>query len=492
MLLDTSNNLTKSKQNLSILIGLLFSAALLLPTRSYADLSCYDLFSLAKQSGIWESSQTIRLGLNSDFNQIVNKIEPHFPSSGLEASDKKNAYTPTQLSIGNLRVQVLARGNGSTSAYSDEANFPKLKIRIPTKEVEGTPLEGIPEFYINTHLHTEPKEKWSPMGRLIDGNSPFREALAYDIAKALGIETGGYRRAKITYEDSKTGQKFERQALLIESHQAVAKRLKSSELDIGDFMNLPKPSSENLAAAIRVHLFQNLIGNQDFGFDYLRKGSPTMKFQPLKNMVALRRPGNKITPVVYDFDVATLVTGYESLYPWQSQPDFGYPDRSFAFSMRYMLRLRTEFYETDLRPELNHVLNEIPKLQRLIKAADVDQAGKLNALAHLNNFAKAAVAMYDPALLFIQGKKVQLYEKPNGRKSKMAISAISGRRGYLRPGTPIRILEEAGDYLKVAIFDLHFDLEDNSNVIGYIKKDSQFGATVLQDNLPVDDERDRY
>lgn len=496
MLFSMSNKLTNTRPKLSILAGMLLSAALSLPGSSLGNVSCAKVHSRASfspETGIWTSSQTIRMNLKSDFGQIAETIVPLFNPWDFETAEEKSAFTSGNLSLGDRQLPVLVRGNGANSAYIDDVPFPRLKVRISAKATQGTPLEGMRELYINTHLNTEPKARWSPReGRLIDGNSPFREALAYDIAQALGIETGGYRRAWITYEDTKTKKKFERQALLIESHQSVAKRLNSRELDIGEFLNLPKPSAQNLAAAIRVHLFQNLIGHQDFGYDLLRKTSETLKFTPLKNMVALRGPGNKITPVVFDFEMSTLVVGYETLPAWKSEADFGYPDPSFAVTMRSMLKLRTEFYEKDLRPELDFVVSEIPNLQKLIESADVDPEAKVNAQAHLANFRKAASAMYDPSLRFIHGKNVQLYEKPNGRKSLMAISKPSYKRGKLRSGTPFRILEEAGDYLKVVIFDLQFDLEDSTQMIGYIKKDSQFGSEVLQDNLPVIDERDYH
>ena len=161
-----------------------WSVAILNGHRAYSASLCSKLFS---SDQVFASRETLVFGLQANFALITKKSDYQLES---ENRDVKKFFVPGELKIDGAKIAVQVRGNGSTSADHEEASFRKLKVRLDLNSLTENPFLGLKDFYINTHMQNSPKTKWSPLGRLVDGNSPFREGLVYDLAGAFGIETG--------------------------------------------------------------------------------------------------------------------------------------------------------------------------------------------------------------------------------------------------------------------------------------------------------------
>src|SRR5689334_5150025 len=101
-------------------------------------------------------------------------------------------------------VAVSVRGH--TSRRETECTFPKLKLK----------LKGNGSIKIGTHCGEAGEGQLSPKyGRLANEKSPLREALVYDLLRAVGAPALRTRAARITYVDKEAGEPLQRHALLL-------------------------------------------------------------------------------------------------------------------------------------------------------------------------------------------------------------------------------------------------------------------------------------
>lgn len=379
-----------------------------------------------------------------------------------KGTDRRNARAATW-SSGEISTSaepgaslpVRVRARGETSAIGDESTFPKLRVEIAeTVDLKATPFKKARKFRINTHLKDGTAKSLTPWGRLADERSPFREALGYEIAQAMGLPTPAVRRARIEYTDTVTGAMTERNALLIETDGRAADRFASKKNDA--FFDTDRGPETNIRVSALFHLFHTLIGNIDVGLALKQEPrNPTADYEPLKNTQLLETAGGEVFPLVYDLDIASVVTGPA--------------DRA---SIEQWMRRRLAFQRARLtRAEYGQALADFrarePAIREAIAQATVDDEGRALATLHLDVFIQT---MSELAAIPMLGKKnVRFYARPELKGDLLDRIQIENRPGTLRVGTPIEVLEKKGDVMKVRIIDLLQDLTDPSTAEGYIR-----------------------
>jgi hypothetical protein len=459
-----------------------------LPIMSQSSQQCRQLFAekFTIASYFFSSSQLLQLSLKSNFSLIAKNSEQKIQPNKLQKS------FPTEIEIGeSLKILGLAKAFGDSSTRNDEAPFRKLQITL--KDADGQ----MTSFFINTHMARDPEKKWSSEGRLHNGMSPFREALVYDFAHLVDVKTGAYRRAMIQYTNADTGEVFTEQALLLENFTDSAK--KNNQLIANENTFYQKKSNSeygspnvNISEAVRAQLLQILIGNTDYHLEiYNTRVGPTEYYQQLKNVVLFRKQGsNEMQPVIYDFDVASMVVGHEindASKPWEHLPEVS-PDPVTMVMLRRLLKLRSLIPEAELRSQIDNFIRNQKLFFDTIQKAQIDNEGRDLAINHIDHFFKAVDMMWDPKFNFMMSENIKFNETP-GKKNLLKRNKADDRPGTLRPGTPFVILANEGDFLKILLVDTNYDLQNHEKRVGYIRKNAIYSTQLPSNKMPYFDSR---
>lgn len=153
-------------------------------------------------------------------------------------------------------------------------------------------------------------------------------------------------------------------------------------------------------------------------------------------------------PVVYDLDVAEMVTGIQST-------DFAMP------------------------PGFGDVPTGL-QAEQVVRTADIDEDGRAIALRRLETF----FAGIEIVLRFkvVGDANVRFYKDPAKKNDKLKPNPVDESPETLRVGTPISVIGPEGDMLKVAIISSGVrDLVRGEDDIGYIDAQS-----VILDELPIE------
>jgi hypothetical protein len=208
-------------------------------------------------------------------------------------------------------VEISTRGH--TSADSNECSFPKLKLRF-AKPPASPPFAGLRTLKIGTHCGDLPDGQLTQKyGRLANPKSPYREAWVYRLLGVMGVPTLKARPAEITYASATGNPPLVRPAMLLEDDGDARKRL-GAEGEIEPAQFDTAQSTFSTAALADVMFAEAMIGN----FDWCLKLTPTDTYRcdaqkRLWNILALRRGERRAIPLIYDFDLAGMVTGS---HPW--------------------------------------------------------------------------------------------------------------------------------------------------------------------------------
>lgn len=436
------------------------------------------------KSPLFNADSVVQLELTSDFVKIRQAANGSFDEM-LEGKDDPKYYSPMVLrDLENpgrtFTGQDRARGN--SSLVPTEAQFPKLKIEIAdTEQLKGTLFQGARNFRINTHVNTNPTEKFTPNGRLNSEVVPWREHLAYQLAEALGLATPARRLARIHYIDRGSNTDFTRNAMLIETDKKIAERTGTTQIDEFTYSQDVKTGMNPLTAAVYLS-FHKMIGNEDVE---LRVNEDAIAgndfYRHLYNAMVFEYPNKKRIPVVYDLDFSTVVIGYE-LFQRKSFTNEDFNLREYESSMlatRFAV-LRQKLPHEAMVQAVAHIKSRKDNLYQTVNAAQVDDQGRELARKHLDTF----FATVDTVMSYqvIAQNEVPFYENSNGTGSRLKIEQFSEEEPYLRPGTPVIVLGKQNGLLKVAILNINSDLEESEKHIGYIKADTKI-SNVLPDDL---------
>lgn len=434
---------------------------------------------------IFRKKNPLALSLKAEF-QRIHKANEGGNWTGEDRSDPKYWSTGELIDLSNpsraYKVQVRARGMSS----ADDVKFPKLRLEIDDSEdLKGSVFKGARNFRINTHIDTNPTSTHTDMGRLNGENSPLREALAYEIAQAMGLLTPGIRLARMDYTEVATGQRFTRNALLIETDKKIAERIGGKVSQ-----TFPETNAIPIQTGSLYLLFHALIGNSDIGLKI--KDEPTMGtelYRPYFNSTVFDLPSGAQVPLVYDLDLASIMTDLNAIGRNFLIDGFDITSPYVTSAMFQLSHLRSRLSKSEFDQAIANYQEARPKMNEIIRSAIVDDEGRRIAQAHVDAFDQAIRILAKTPMLLKNG--VRFFEDKALKNDKMLASSADETPGTLRPGTPIVVLEQTGKVVKIAVVDFKYDLVDSSQNIGYIKKSDLIAGFDLPADLQgVIDSRD--
>jgi hypothetical protein len=294
---------------------------------------------------------------------------------------------------------------GHTSRRASECTFPKLKVTLPPGPVGRTVLAGHSILKIGTHCgETTGDAITAKYGRVANEQSPLREAFVYRLLDVLEVPTLKARQAKITYvyTDDKR-QPIVRNAVIIEDDDEAVKRLGgASQIDEKGFTSARDQFTPADTALIA--FAEAMIGNFDWCLKMTRDDAYRCNARhPLWNVLAIVGGDNRAKPLIYDFDVAGMVTGrhrwfrdvyYDGFVQSRSQPTIEV--------LGQVQRTRSLFGRNDLDATRQHFMEKKPDAYRTLDASNVDAAGKQRIREYLDAFYAAIgtdEAFYRPAVV---------------------------------------------------------------------------------------------
>lgn len=421
------------------------------------------------ESPLFQSTEPIALGLRAEFDRL-HKENSGGNWTGEDRSDPR--YWSSGLLVESLKVErllkVKVRARGMSSA--DDQEFPKLRVEIDEAEnLADTAFKGARNFRINTHVSTEPKTPVTPMGRLNDERAPYREALGFEIAKAMGLPTPAFRRARIAYDDAGTRQRFVRQALLIETDKKTAERFGAKVLTAEEFLGGDEAASKIATRlAARFFLFHILIGNDDTGLRIKNESTMATEFyRPLFNTTVFQLPSGAQFPLVYDLDLSLLMSGRKpNANVAQTLPALGVADGEAGKKLLSLAHLRARLSQAEYEQSLADFLAAEPLVRAAIRGAVVDEEARAFALRQIDVLKSAASSLKQLPMIGQVG--VRLFAEPAMKTDLLRPLPASEEPGFLPPGYPIKVLERKGKIAKIAVGDYSFYLKDFKKSVGYV------------------------
>jgi len=334
-------------------------------------------------------------------------------------------------------VQVSVRGN--TSRRETECTFPKLKLKLP----QGGSLK------IGTHCGERADEALSAKyGRLGNEKSPQREALVYDLLRAVEAPTLKTRPARITYVDKAQPEPVVRHALLLEDDDDAMKRVKgTAEIPLESFGSVAVRGAANDAA--RIAFAEAMIGN----FDWCLKFSPDDIYRcneprPLWNVVAFDMGDKKASLLMKDFDLAGMVVGQHTWFKTVWNRKFVESGSETEIEvLSQVQRTRSLFPRGMLDAERRHFSGRKAAVYDVVQRAQVDEQGRALARGYLDAFFKAIeddAAFYRP---IVARADVQVFLDAEGTRE------ACGPQDVMRPGTPVNAIQKSGQMSQVVILD---------------------------------------
>lgn len=310
----------------------------------------------------------------------------------------------TDPNVGDVRLSnVEVSGRGHTSLKAGQCEFPKLKLKFHAAKGRppGSLFDGVTSVKIGTHCGDSPDEVLSVRwGRLKNENAPVREAFVYRLLEALGVPALKARPVQISYVDVKTRSAegadaglaptrptLVRNAMFLEDDRQAEARFGTygqyTEDTFGSAdVRFTPPDSARLAFA------QALIGN----FDWCVRFFPADTYRcdgrhPLWNVLALKRPDGSAVPVMYDFDLAGIVTGHHRWFDQVFNAAFvpGASEASLKV-LAQLQRTRTLFSRAQLDASRAEFVRHKAEAYAALTDAQLDDAGRRHAAAHLDAF----------------------------------------------------------------------------------------------------------
>lgn len=421
------------------------------------------------EAPVFQAQEPIALGLRAEFER-VHKANQGGNWTGEERTDA--IYWSSGLMVESLKVErlipVRVRARGMSSA-SDQ-DFPKLRVEIAeTEKLADTAFKGARNFRINTHVSTEPQTSHTGMGRLNDERAPYREAMGFEIARAMGLPTPAFRRARIAYDDAGSKKRFVREALLIETDKKTAERFGAEVLSAEEFLSSEGPSRIKTRLAANFFMFQALIGNDDTGLRFKNESTMATEFyRPLFNTTVFQLPSGEQFPLVYDLDMSQLMTN-QKIAPnlAQTMPAMGVIDGEVGKKLLTLAKLRSRLSSDEFEQAYQDFITREPAIRDAIARAITDDEGRANASHQIEVLKKANLQLYQMPMIGKTG--VRFFAEPALKTDLLRRLPASEEPGFLPPGYPIKVLENDGKIAKIAIADYSFYLKDFRKSVGYVK-----------------------
>lgn len=330
--------------------------------------------------GIFGSGSIATLSFEGPFQVHFELAHAGVPD-GIFPPRREKPYFEGTLETGpwTLPARMRVRGNSSLQ----ECPFPKLKFKVSAADRAGTPFFDAREIKLGTHCSDEGGR--GPVGRLREEIATHREGLAYEAMQALGFRSPRVRRARVTFRDTSpvegretAGWQVTRQALLLDDIEVVAERLGGRALDDEEIAALSKADfDETVVTGLR--FLHALLGNWDYAL--------TLDGRGLWNTEVIRTANGRLEPVAGDFDLASWVTGIlRPSFPWDYHPELPELERQARYELE---QIQGRASKASFEAATERFRNHESALTTLVEQAEVDEAGRTNALRHLEAFYQA-------------------------------------------------------------------------------------------------------
>jgi len=362
-----------------------------------------------------------------------------------------------QVHLSNVEVSV----RGKTSFKAGQCEFPKLKLKF--RAAKGRPpgslFDGMASVKIGTHCGEGPddvlSERW---GRLQNENSPIREAFVYRLLEALRVPALKARPVQIRYVDVKTvttagaaarpaarPTTLVRHAMFLEDDRQAESRFGAQ----GQYTEDTFGSADTRFApadSARLAFAEALIAN----FDWCVRFFPTDTYRcdgrhPLWNVLALKRPDGSAVPVPYDFDLAGMVTGHHRWFTIVFNPAFAPGASEAAVKVLAQLqRTRTLFTRAQLDATRAEFMRHKEEAYAVLAEAQLDDAGRRNAAAHLDAFYAVIESDERFYLPVVVADKTRMYLDARGKRRACADAVVPR-------GTPVSAPVEIRDSMQAVL-----------------------------------------
>lgn len=239
------------------------------------------------------------------------------------SEDPNCNYTPSTIEYrdgaGSVRTMPIEiRRRGGWRARQTNCQVPTLFVRFSSEDAIGTPFEGQPTLALTSHCGKgiSPHNIQSPTLPDEFEHYVITEYLGYRLYNLLTDLSLRARLVRITYMNPENPRRsFTHDAFFSEHFESLAQR-QGAELLAGKSFDT---NMLDLDAANQLALFQFMIGNTDWSI-------------PDQNNIALLQGADgKLSPVLYDLDMAGLVNAH------YARPSEGLPISSVT--QRYYLGL---------------------------------------------------------------------------------------------------------------------------------------------------------
>jgi len=226
---------------------------------------------LLEQVSIFDMEATVKMSIRTDLEQIINNREiENIPATISVSYDKANL---------ELDASVEVRGNFRRDIAN--CDFPPIRIRFKSKEINETIFEGNENLKIVTHCKNKSQQFLQYIAK---------EFTTYKIYNILSPYSLNVKIVEMTYVDDKDRMKpIHSQAFLIEDIDHLAKKYNMTEFE--EKLSTDLIDEENLRS---LSVFQLMIGNTDWIIPFS------------KNLKSIT-DGEKIIAVPYDFDYTAIV-----------------------------------------------------------------------------------------------------------------------------------------------------------------------------------------
>jgi hypothetical protein len=336
-------------------------------------------------ASIFSSDQIVSFTVTGPLQEHFDLAYAGLPD-GIFPPVREKPYFDGTVTFGAQEIPVSLRVRGNSSLQ--ECPFPKMKFKVSRTNRVGTAFYDAREVKIGTHCAEGGR---GPIGRLRDERATYREALAYECMDILGFVSPRVRRAKIEYRDTSAPGQGEvnwvvrRNAVILDDIEVVAERLGGRALDDEEITVLTNANFD-LQLVTDMEFLHIMLGNWDYAVSTNGVG--------LWNTDVIELPGLKLLPVAGDFDLCSFVTGELLLdVPWDYHPELPPLERQARYDLEQINARRAETSATVFTGAKGRFESKQSALEAKVSAAVLDEAGRTNALQHVNAFFTALAAV---------------------------------------------------------------------------------------------------
>ncbi|WP_413290945.1 hypothetical protein [Bdellovibrio sp. HCB337] len=337
-------------------------------------------FAPVEPGSVFASYTPLAIELEAPLNELFKKVKATtFPDNKDLSVDGKLSYNNESNQRVEIPVEVHVKGFSSLFSCS----FPKLELKMKSKERAGTLFATTKSIDLNTHCFEEGTRKEGDMMAVSIYN--HREALIYRMAEVLEIPTFKARPVFVRYKNTQIAavENKEYRAFFLEDMGSFRKRLnakevkgvndplkayeiqkdpsKESQYVFSDVKSSPMIDAED---ASRVALFQSMVSNGDWFIKmnpiHLRDETyPTDKTN-LWNTKIAELPNGRWVLFPQDFSLSGILIGF-NLAPL-SQITFGFSPQATQNQLKQTFLAR--------KPEIYALLGTLtqdPKGPELMK-----------------------------------------------------------------------------------------------------------------------------